>query len=90
MRDRELLSKLAGLGCVVCGGPAQIHHSRAGMGIGMRAGDDAAYPLCAYHHLYGPVGDAVHKGRAKWEERHGAESEHIKRCQARVGWTSTR
>ena len=54
--ERRYLSRVADLGCAVCrrmgfeGTPAEIHHKKAGKGIGQRAGHDQAIPLCPEHH----------------------------------------
>lgn len=88
-RSAELLGRLAELGCVVCGMPATIHHTRQGQGMGQRAGDDEAYPLCPYHHQDGPRGEAVQKGWKLWEMKHGLERDHIRRCHQKVGFCST-
>jgi len=54
--ERRYLSKVADLGCAVCrrmgfeGTPAEIHHKKAGKGIGQRSGHDQAIPLCPEHH----------------------------------------
>jgi len=50
------LSRVAGLGCIVCrrmglpDTPAEIHHPRFAAGAGQRASDFLAIPLCPYHH----------------------------------------
>lgn len=56
--EREHLSRLAGLGCLVCRrlhgphdpGPVEIHHRRAGTGAGRRSSHYDAMPLCPEHH----------------------------------------
>ena len=54
--ERKYLSRVAGLGCAVCrrigyeGTPAEIHHPRAGVGMGRRSSNSAAIPLCPEHH----------------------------------------
>jgi len=54
--ERKYLGRVAELGCAVCrrmgyeGTPAEIHHRKAGMGIGQRAGHDQVLPLCVEHH----------------------------------------
>lgn len=54
--ERKYLGRVAELGCMVCyrmgyeGTPAEIHHRKAGMGIGQRSGNDQAIPLCPEHH----------------------------------------
>lgn len=54
--ERKYLSRVAELGCAVCrrmgyeGTPAEIHHPRGGVGMGRRAPNSAAIPLCPEHH----------------------------------------
>ena len=54
--EKEHLSKVAALGCMVCrrmgyeGTPAEIHHPRRGTGLGQRASNYDAIPLCPEHH----------------------------------------
>lgn len=54
--EKEHLSKVAALGCMVCrrmgyeGTPAEIHHPRRGTGLGQRASHYDAVPLCPEHH----------------------------------------
>ena len=54
--EKEHLSKVAALGCIVCrhlgyeGTPAEIHHPRRGTGLGQRASHYDAIPLCPEHH----------------------------------------
>lgn len=54
--ERKYLGRVAELGCAVCrrmgyeGTPAEIHHRKAGMGIGQRSGNDQVLPLCVEHH----------------------------------------
>jgi hypothetical protein len=73
------LSRVAGLGCIACRNaghgesPAEIHHIRAGQGMGRRASNYETIPLCPLHHRAGGYGVAIHAGRAAWEHAHGAE-----------------
>lgn len=54
--EKAHLSKVAALGCMVCrrmgyeGTPAEIHHPRRGTGLGQRASNYDAIPLCPEHH----------------------------------------
>ena len=56
--EREHLSRVAALGCMVCRrlygphdpGPVEIHHKRAGTGAGRRSSYLDAMPLCPEHH----------------------------------------
>lgn len=52
----KYLSRVAAIGCILCrrlgyyGTPASIHHIRDGQGMGQRAKDAEAIPLCWEHH----------------------------------------
>jgi hypothetical protein len=54
--EREYLSRVADLGCILCkhlgyeGTPAEIHHIRTGTGAGRRASHYDTLPLCPEHH----------------------------------------
>ncbi len=85
-RSAAYLAAVRGLGCVICGAPASAHHSRAGCGMGQKAGDHHAYPLCRNHHQDGT--DAVHRlGRRAWEQRFGLESTFIALTLTRLHWS---
>ena len=73
------LSCIAGLGCIICQRPAEIHHLRAGMGMGQRSAD--VIPLCPEHHRTGGHGIAFHAGRKTWEARFGTEVELLQKTQ---------
>ena len=56
-KDREYLSKVADIGCIICyrlgyaGTLAEIHHIRGlGLGMGVRNSNDNVIPLCPSHH----------------------------------------
>lgn len=67
--DRKYLAWLHTIPCAACGAmPVEAHHDRKGMGIGQRAADRRAIPLCSDHHRNGR--EAVHQlGRKQFEER---------------------
>ena len=52
--EKEHLSKVASVGCIVCRNlgfgesPAEIHHVRTGQGMGQRASNYKAIPLCPF------------------------------------------
>jgi hypothetical protein len=54
--EREYLGLVAALGCAICRRlgygetPAEVHHPRDGMGVGMRGAHTDAIPLCYPHH----------------------------------------
>jgi hypothetical protein len=55
MRDPVYLRNVRGLPCVlagtrVCNGRIHAHHAGPRPGMGIKAADDTAIPLCAQHH----------------------------------------
>lgn len=59
--EREHMGRVAALGCLLCGAPAEVHHLREGQGMAQRASNWLTIPLCPYHHR-GPRG--VHGDRS--------------------------
>ena len=83
-RDRRHLARVAAIGCIVCRNEGHgttppeytaIHHIRHQAGMGRRAPDTDAIPLCAAHHQTGGHGVAFHAGKEAFEARHGTELE---------------
>lgn len=66
------------LPCVICGrsGPSDVHHVIHGRFSTARAGDFDTIPLCVEHHRH-PYPDAIHSGKASWEEKHGPDFGYI-------------
>lgn len=89
--DRDHLSRLARLGCIVCKNlgygysECEIHHLRKGMGMGMRSKHDNAIGLCAAHHRTGGYGVAIHAGQKEWERLYGTETELLEQCRSLLG-----
>lgn len=73
--EREHLSRLVELGCVICGRQAEVHHILTGVGMGQRASNYDALPICPDHHRNGGHGVAIHAGKRTWEENYGRELE---------------
>lgn len=81
--ERQHLNKVAELGCIACylqGTPgtwAEIHHPRAGTGLGKRASHFDAIPLCPIHHR-GTAGlsvPSIHGSKNAFIETFGTEAE---------------
>lgn len=60
VEDPGHLARIRALPCIACeiGGttqtePTEAHHIRDGVGMGQRAGDHEAIPLCVWHHRTG-------------------------------------
>lgn len=77
--EQKHMDKVAQLGCIACrkigyhDTPAEIHHIRAGMGMGQRNNHFSVIPLCPHHHRHGP--DAYHKSPKQFQEKFGTEAE---------------
>lgn len=76
--ERDYLNKVASLGCIICGGQAEIHHRRTGQGL-KRANHSEVIPLCHAHHRTGGYGVAIHAGIKKWQENFGSEIDLIEK-----------
>ena len=75
--EREHMSKVASLGCLVCQRPANVHHIRPiGLGIGMRSGHYQTIPLC-YDHHQGQF--SIHNCKEQFEAMYGTEEELLHR-----------
>ncbi len=89
--EREHLSRVAALGCIVCRNlgygetPAEIHHIRTGQGIAQRADNFSSIPLCHPHHRTGGHGIAVHAGKQTWEKNFGTELELLEQVNNELG-----
>ena len=70
--EKKYLSRVAELGCFICGGLAEIHHIRTGQGR-MRASHYDVIPLCPIHHRNGGYGVAIHAGIKGFELNYGSE-----------------
>ena len=76
--DRDRLARVAMLPCCVCGHwPVEVHHLRANVGTGQRAGDNETIPLCRWHHREGP--QAFHQGPRIFQELYGTELELLEK-----------
>jgi len=87
VRDPKRLARVRELGCIICHRiglyrPAEAHHPRTGVGMGQKAGDDRAIPLCADHHRTGGPGMAFHAGPRLWEQIHGTQAELLEETNA--------
>ena len=80
--EREHMSKVASLGCLICGSPAICHHIRnrgdgkGNLGFGNRATAYETIPLCPSHH----VGSfSIHNTKRQFEAMYGTEKELLHR-----------
>lgn len=77
--EKEHLSRVASLRCLICSGAACIHHIRTGYGAAERASHWETLPLCRTHHQTGPMGVGFHSGPRTWQAKHGTEIALLKR-----------
>jgi len=75
--EKNHLSKVAELGCIVCGAPADIHHPRFDCGMSQRSRHYLAIPLCKFHHQDGPFGMAIHNGQQEFERNFMSEQDML-------------
>lgn len=76
-KERDHMSKVASLGCLICQKPANCHHIRPiGLGIGMRSSHYEVIPLCRSHHL-GKF--SIHNCKEQFEAMYGTEKELLYR-----------
>ncbi len=83
-KERQYMSDVAELGCVICQRPAEIHHITTGVGMGQRASNHDIIPLCPDHHRLGGHGVAIHAGKQTWEKKHGTELELLERVKGLI------
>ena len=75
--ERDYMSRVADLGCICCGQPAELHHPRKHTGLGLRSSHFDVIPLCPNHHRLGKV--SGHLGKAQFERTFGTEKELLKK-----------
>lgn len=93
--ERLHFSRLADLGCIACyldgnaGTPAEIHHARAGTGMGRRSSSAAAIPLCPNHHrgLSHPGTPSIHLSKRAFIDRYGTEDDLLRVTEDLLGIT---
>lgn len=69
--QKKRMGLVAELGCIVCGGIANIHHCKIDCGMSQRNHDHVA-PLCKWCHQDGPVsrhGQGSKEFQAQWTDR---------------------
>ena len=81
--EKEHLTKLVDLGCICCrlngfyGSPAEVHHIRAGTGMGRKSSHFDALPICPAHHR-GTMGlsvPSIHGSKNAFIAAFGTEAE---------------
>jgi hypothetical protein len=84
--ERQHYARLAELGCIICRRPAEIHHPRAGTGMGLKAKWQTAIPLCPEHHrgLDHPRTASIHLDKSNFIQLYGTEAELLAKVQALI------
>jgi|SRR5215510_11223248 len=91
--DKDYLNRLSELGCIAClidgiaGTPCEIHHPRAGTGMGKKAPHHDAIPLCPAHHrgTDHPRTPSIHLAKKAFIARYGTEAELLRRIRELLG-----
>lgn len=78
---QEHYSRVAELGCIICGRPAELHHL-TGAGMGLKSHWSEVIPLCPEHHRTGK--DAVHAGKKSFEAKFGTQRELLEIVRSRL------
>lgn len=85
-REREHMSKVADLGCLICSNPqVELHHVRTHTGMGKKASNFEVLPLCHLHHRNGGHGIALHAGVRTWEENFGTQRDLLRSVNEQIG-----
>ena len=80
--EKEHLSKVQSLGCLICGSPAICHHIRnrgdgkGNIGFSKRASHYEVIPLCPSHHV---GAFSIHNTKRQFEAMYGTEAELLQR-----------
>lgn len=75
--EKRHLDRVAALGCLICGAPAEIHHPRFVCGMSQRASHWLAIPLCPRCHRTGGFGVAIHAGQQEFEKNYMSEQDML-------------
>ena len=73
--EKRHLSRIADMGCLICGAPAEIHHLRTVCGMSQRANNYLTIGLCPEHHRQGAFGHAIHNGYQEFSKNYGSEGD---------------
>ena len=83
--ERRHMTEVARLGYIACRvmgiftPNVELHHPRAGMGMGQKSSHLSVLPLCHAHHRTGGHGVALHAGQRTWEANFGTETELLEK-----------
>lgn len=77
MNVKEYKNRVAALGCLICGAPAELHHPRFACGMSQRANDFLVIGLCPAHHRQGAFGHCVHNGYQEFCKNYMSEEDML-------------
>ena len=80
--EQDYMSRVADLGCICCGQPAELHHPRRHTGLGLRSSNYDVIPLCPNHHRLGKV--SIHLGKKAFTDKYGTEQQLEKNMRERI------
>jgi len=91
--EKQHLQRVADLGCIACylsgtpGTPCEVHHIRAGVGMGKRSSHFRAIGLCPAHHrgTHHPAVPSIHLSKLAFIERYGTERELLAQVRRLLG-----
>ena len=77
-QEKLHMSKVAALGCIICGmSLVHLHHIRyAGLGMGRRSSNYEVIPLCQFHHQ---GSFSVHATPKAFEEKYGTQKQLLEK-----------
>ena len=84
-KEKEWMSKVQSLDCLICERPANIHHCRnygtGNVGMGNRSSSYHVLPLC-YDHHQGQF--SIHNNKKAFEKKYGTEKELLEIVKRRL------
>lgn len=88
--ERRHLDLVAALGCLPCrmdgnpGTPPELHHPRAGVGMGRRSSHSSVIPLCSHHHrgTNHPATPSIHLDKHRFIAIYGTETELLEQTRS--------
>ena len=72
--EKRHMGRVAELGCIICGMPAEVHHLPTQGGKRLH---ERVIALCDLHHRHGNSGVAIHSGRKSFEKAHGTTEDKL-------------
>lgn len=80
--EKHYMGLVADLGCLICGGLAEIHHNTKNRGYGAKSSNYHIMPLCPNHHR-GSNG-IHHIGVKTWEKKFRDQDEFVNQVKLKI------